>query len=143
MSQNTDIEYTLTGSGAGIRASKVANSTAVDFAGSDSPLLEVDYSEGAEVGLKVRLDVCRPNVFQSFPFVSGSIVMAYNLPGAPAQADHNTLVLSREAIVGVFNGMSSLHQGLTKQEPSAIGMTRSLSMHKNQRRPVRWVGALF
>ena len=62
------INYQSIGSGAGIKQLK--NQT-VDFAGSDAPLKEKDMKE-------------MPSPVAQLPSVGGAVVLAYNLPGAPA-----------------------------------------------------------
>lgn len=77
------INYQAIGSGAGIKQLK--NQT-VDFAGSDAPLKEKDMKE-------------MPSEVVQFPSVGGAVVLAYNLPGAPAG-----LKMTGENIAGIFMG---------------------------------------
>ena len=77
------INYQPIGSGAGIKQLK--NQT-VDFAGSDAPLKDKDMKE-------------MPSEVIQFPSVGGAVVVAYNLPGAPAG-----LKMTGDDIASIFMG---------------------------------------
>jgi phosphate transport system substrate-binding protein len=91
------INYQGMGSGAGKTA--IINNT-VDFAGSDSLLTDQNYTDGKDL--------------QMYPIVAGAVVPIYNIKfntlaaGAgtptPAPVTPATLVLDRQALVGIFNG---------------------------------------
>jgi phosphate transport system substrate-binding protein len=89
----TVINYQGIGSGGGKKA--IVDNT-VDFAGSDSLLGDADYTAGKDL--------------QMYPFLAGAVVPIYNitLPAAPTTTSTPTpppaLVLSREALVGIYNG---------------------------------------
>ncbi len=76
-----EINYQSSGSGAGIKA---LGDKTVDFGASDAPL-----------GAKDKL----PAPVATIPMVGGAVVLAYNLPGAPAG-----LKMSGDAIAGIFLG---------------------------------------
>lgn len=90
------IDYQAVGSGGGISA---LTAKTVDFAASDAAM--TDEEAGKVEGGVVML-----------PMTAGSVVLAYNVPGAP---DH--LKLSREAYVGIFLGK------ITKWNDAAITKT--------------------
>ncbi len=80
---NIRVEYTATGSGAGIND---LTQKLVDFAGSDAAMSDEEIAK-VEAGVVM------------LPVTAGKVVLAYNLPGGPAE-----LKLSREAYVKIFLG---------------------------------------
>ena len=77
------INYQSVGSGAGIKQLKAKT---VDFAGSDAPLKDKEMAE-------------MPGEVVQMPSVGGAVVVAYNLPGAPAG-----LKMTGENIANIFMG---------------------------------------
>ncbi|MGV0838052.1 phosphate ABC transporter substrate-binding protein PstS [Mycolicibacterium thermoresistibile] len=82
-----NLSYNPTGSGAGREQFIAAN---VDFAGSDSPLSEVQVPQAAER--------CDGNPAWHLPLVFGPVAMAYNLDGV------DTLVLNADVLAQIFQG---------------------------------------
>ena len=81
---DVQINYQALGSGAGI---KQFQQGLVDFGASDAAMTDDEMKQVKDGGVIL------------LPMTAGSVVLAYNLPGAPA-----TLKLSREAYVGMFLG---------------------------------------
>jgi phosphate transport system substrate-binding protein len=81
--QGVEINYQSVGSGAGIK--QLSNQT-VDFGASDAPLNDDDIKK-------------MPAPVVHIPTVAGAVVLAYNLPGAPAH-----LKLDGKAIADIYLG---------------------------------------
>ena len=104
------IVYTKTGSSTG---KKLMRDGLSYFAGSDSPIAESYYTTSPDL--------------QMYPTVATAIVPVYNLPGI------EKLVLSREALVGIFNGtitnwrdsiITTTNVGVTLPDETIIPMAR-------------------
>jgi phosphate transport system substrate-binding protein len=81
---DVQINYQALGSGAGI---KQFQQGLVDFGASDAAMSDDEMKQVKDGGVVL------------LPMTAGSVVLAYNLPGAPAE-----LKLSREAYIGIFLG---------------------------------------
>jgi phosphate transport system substrate-binding protein len=85
---SVSINYQGIGSGGGKKA--IVDRT-VDFAGSDSLLKDEEYTAGGDL--------------QMYPMIAGAVVPVYNIEGVTS--DNPVLVLSREVLVGIFEGSIS------------------------------------
>jgi phosphate transport system substrate-binding protein len=85
---SVSINYQGIGSGGGKKA--IVDRT-VDFAGSDSLLKDEEYTAGGDL--------------QMYPMIAGAVVPIYNIEGVTS--DNPVLVLSREVLVGIFEGSIS------------------------------------
>ncbi|MGO9607589.1 MAG: phosphate ABC transporter substrate-binding protein PstS [Candidatus Binataceae bacterium] len=81
---DVQINYQALGSGAGI---KQFQQGLVDFGASDAAMTDQEMAQVKNGGVLL------------LPMTAGSVVLAYNVPGAPAE-----LKLSRDAYVGIFLG---------------------------------------
>jgi phosphate transport system substrate-binding protein len=84
MHPDVQINYQALGSGAGI---KQFQQGLVDFGASDAAMTDAEMSQVKKGGVLL------------LPMTAGSVVLAYNLPGAPSEVK-----LSRDAYVGIFLG---------------------------------------
>jgi phosphate transport system substrate-binding protein len=82
------VNYQGIGSGGGKKA--IVDRT-VDFAGSDSLLKDEEYQAGGDL--------------QMYPMLAGAVVPIYNIDGVTA--DDPVLILSREVLVGIYDGSIS------------------------------------
>jgi phosphate transport system substrate-binding protein len=107
------INYQGTGSGAGKTA--IINGT-VDFAGSDSLLLDTEYAAGKDL--------------QMYPILAGAVVPIYNIKfsNPPANTTLPALILDGNTLVGIYNAIitnwndpaiEALNPGLTAYLPNA------------------------
>lgn len=89
----TTVEYTSSGSGAGIKAFL---GSAVDWAGSDAPL-RTEVKDGAVEAEQARRR-CNGNEAWNLPMVFGPIAVGYRLDGV------TDLTLSSRTVARIFNG---------------------------------------
>ncbi|KAL1922908.1 uncharacterized protein VTP21DRAFT_9284 [Calcarisporiella thermophila] len=100
--EGVEVRYDARGSVAGIEA--ILEPGIVEFAGSESMLNESSYTAGGDL--------------QMLPVLAGAVTIAYNVPEM-ISANYQ-LQLSREAIVGIFNGtiLSWSHPMIQQANPT-------------------------